>query len=215
MDMKKLIVEFIGTLTLIFIGAGAGAVSGSLVAVALAHGFVIVALAYSYGDISGLHINPAVTIGLASGGKISWNEAGGYIVAQLLGGIVGALLLAVVLGFPSTPAALGNTVLGGETSMVAGVIIETILTFLLVNTIYHSAVSGKAGDMAPVAIGLTLIFCILMGGNLTGASLNPARTLGPAIVSAGVFPWEQVWIYLVGPIAGGVLASVVHKFLRD
>ena len=221
MDMKKLIVEFIGTLTLIFIGAGAGAVTGNIVAVALAHGLVILALAYSYGDISGLHINPAVTIGLASGGKISWGDAVGYIVAQLLGGIVGALLLAVVIGFPSEAGQLGNTVLGSfngqDITPLQGVIIEAILTFLLVNTIYHAAVSEKAGDMAPVAIGLTLTFCILMGGMLTGASLNPARTLGPAIISTpnGAFPWGQIWIYLVGPIVGAVLASVVHKVLRD
>ena len=215
MDMKKLIAEFIGTFTLIFIGAGAGAITGNIVAVALAHGLVIVALAYSYGDISGLHINPAVTVGLASGGKMSWSDAGGYIVAQLLGGVVGALLLAIVIGFPEAPGELGNTVLAEGISPVQGVIIEAILTFFLVNTIYHSAVSGKAGDMAPVAIGLTLVFSILMGGMLTGASLNPARTLGPAIISGGVFPWGQIWIYIVGPVVGGVLASIVHKVLRD
>lgn len=219
MDTKKLIAEFIGTFTLIFIGAGAGAITGNIVAVAFAHGLVILALAYSYGDISGLHINPAVTVGLASGGKIGWGEAGGYIVAQLLGGIVGALVLAIVIGFPEEASQLGNTVLGTvngrEISAVQGVIIEAVLTFFLVNTIYHSAVSGKAGNMAPVAIGMTLVFSILMGGMATGASLNPARTLGPAIISAGVFPWEQLWIYLIGPIAGGVLASVVHKVLRD
>ena len=215
MDSKKLLAEFIGTFTLIFIGAGAGAVSGSLVAVALAHGLVIIGLAYSYGDISGLHINPAVTVGLASGGKISWNEAGGYIVAQLLGGTVGALVLAVVIGFPDAAGDLGNTVLADGVSPVQGFLIEVILTFFLVNTIYHAAVSGKAGNMAPVAIGLTLVFTILMGGTQTGASLNPARTIGPAIISAGVFPWGQLWLYIAGPIAGGVLASVVHKVLRD
>lgn len=215
MDSKKLIAEFIGTFALIFIGAGAGAVSGSLVAVALAHGFVIVGMAYSLGDISGIHINPAVTIGLASGGKISWNDAVGYIIAQLLGAVVGALLLAVVIGFPTEAADLGNTVLADGVSPVQGVIIEAILTFFLVNTIYHSAVSGKAGNFAPLAIGLTLVFAILMGGTLTGASLNPARTLGPAIISAGAFPWGQLWLYLVGPIAGGVLAAVVHRVLRD
>ena len=214
MDSKKLIVEFIGTLTLIFIGAGAGAVSGSLVAVALAHGLVIVALAFSMGDISGLHINPAVTIGLASGGKISWGEAGGYIVAQLLGGIVGAVLLVVVLGQPGAAGDLGNTVLASGVSPVQGLIVEIILTFFLVHTIYHAAVYGKAGNFAPLAIGLTLVFSIMMGGNLTGASLNPARTLGPAIMSASVFPWDQIWIYIAGPVIGGILASIVHRLIR-
>ncbi|MEM8859601.1 MAG: aquaporin [Chloroflexota bacterium] len=215
MDSKKLIAEFIGTFALIFIGAGAGAVSGSLVAVALAHGLVIVAFAYSLGDISGIHINPAVTVGLASGGKISWGDAVGYIIAQLLGGIVGALLLAVVIGFPTAAPELGNTTLAAGVTPVQGVILEAVLTFFLVNTIYHSAVSGKAGNFAPLAIGLTLVFCILMGGNVTGASLNPARTIGPAIISAGVFPWGQLWLYIVGPVAGGVLAALVHRVLRD
>lgn len=217
MDSKKLIAEFIGTLTLIFIGAGAGAVSGSLVAVALAHGLVIVALAYSLGDISGLHINPAVTIGLASGGKMDWGEAVGYIVAQLLGGIAGGFLLVAVLGSPAVAGDLGNTVLntGEGVSAMQGFLIEAILTFFLVHTVYHSAVSGKAGNMAPVAIGFTLVFSIMMGGNLTGASLNPARTLGPAIASAAVFPWDQIWIYVLGPVVGGVVASVVHRVLRS
>ena len=137
MDSKKLIAEFIGTFTLIFIGAGAGAVSGSLVAVALAHGLVIVAMAYSLGDISGIHINPAVTVGLASGGKISWGEAGGYIVAQLLGGIVGALMIAVIIGFPTEAADLGNTVLAEGVSPVQGFILEMLLTFFLVLSLIH------------------------------------------------------------------------------
>ncbi len=215
MDSKKLIAEFIGTLTLIFIGAGAGAVSGSLVAVALAHGLVIVAMAYSLGDISGIHINPAVTIGLAAGGKIDIGEAVGYIVAQILGAIVGAVLLVVVLGSPADAGALGNTVLADGVSPVQGFVIEMMLTFFLVHTIYHTAVSGTAGNMAPIAIGMTLVFSIMMGGTLTGASLNPARTLGPAIMSAGVFPWGQLWLYLAGPIAGGVLASIVHRVFRS
>lgn len=215
MDTKKLITEFIGTFTLIFIGAGAGAITGNIVAVAFAHGLVILGLAYSYGDISGLHINPAVTIGLASGGKIGWGEAGGYIVAQLLGGVVGALVLAIIIGFPEAPAELGNTVLAEGVSPIQGLILEAILTFFLVSTIFHSAVSGKAGNMAPIAIGMTLVFTILMGGMVTGASLNPARTIGPAIISAGVFPWGQLWLYIVGPVAGGILAAGVHKILRE
>lgn len=208
--MKKLVAEFVGTFALIFIGAGAGAVSGSLVAVALAHGFVIVAFAYAYGDISGVHINPAVTVGLASGGRIDWGEAGGYIVAQFLGGIAGAFVLAGVIG---ADTGLGATTLAAGVSPVQGVVIEAILTFLLVNTIYHAAVSGKAGNMAPIAIGFTLVLSIMMGGTLTGASLNPARTLGPAIATGN---FADIWVYFVGPIIGAVAAWALHDFvLRD
>jgi len=153
MDSKKLTAEFIGTLALIFIGAGAGAVSGSLVAVALAHGLVIVGMAYSLGDISGIHINPAVTAGLAAGGKISWSDAVGYIIAQLLGAVVGALLLAVVIGFPTEAGHLGNTVLGefngSAITPVQGDILEAMLTFFLVNTITIRPSLAKLGTLPP------------------------------------------------------------------
>ena len=205
MNTKALIAEFIGTFALIFIGAGAGAVSGSIVAVGLAHGLVIVAFAYGYGHISGVHINPAVTIGLLAGGQIKVQDAIGYIVVQLLGGIVGAFVLLAVLGDGTS---LGATQLADGVSPVQGFILETILTFFLVNTIYNTAVSGKAGNMAPIAIGVTLAFCIFMGGNVTGASLNPARTLGPAIATGDL---SNIWLYFVGPILGGVLAALLYQ----
>ena len=208
MDTKKLVAEFVGTFTLIFIGAGAGAVSGDLVAVALAHGLVIVGLAYAFGDLSGLHINPAVTVGLWAGGRVDTTTAVSYIVTQLVGGVAGAAVLAFVLG--GTSSGLGATTLAATVTPVQGLVIEIILTFLLVNTIYHTAVSGKAGDMAPVAIGLTLIFCILMGGPLTGASLNPARTLGPAILTGN---FANIWLYFIGPPLGAVLAALLHNYV--
>lgn len=208
MDTKKLVAEFVGTFTLIFIGAGAGAVSGDLVAVALAHGLVIVALAYAFGDLSGLHINPAVTVGLWAGGKVDSTTAVSYIITQLLGGVAGAAVLAFVLG--GTSSGLGATTLAAGVTPVQGLVLETILTFLLVNTIYHTAVSGKAGDMAPVAIGLTLVFCILMGGPLSGASLNPARTLGPALLTGN---FANIWLYFIGPPLGGVLAGLLHNYV--
>ncbi|MEM7801518.1 MAG: MIP family channel protein [Chloroflexota bacterium] len=218
MDSKKLTAEFIGTFILIFIGAGAGVMAGAgagnLVSVAFAHGLVIVALAYAYGDISGLHINPAVTIGLLVGGKIDPTEAAGYIVAQILGGIVGAAaLFFAVNGFVDVSASgLGNTVPADGVGVVQALVVEILLTFFLVNTIYHAAVSGKAGNMAPVAIGLTLAFSIMMGGPLTGASLNPARTVGPAIITGN---FSALWVYLVGPPIGGVLAALLHGFMRS
>ena len=164
-----------------------------------------VALAAAYGPISGAHINPAVTIALWFGRQIKAAEAAGYIVVQLLGGIAGAFVLRFVLG--GTGSGLGATVLAGNTSPVQGMAVEAVLTFFLVNTIYNTAVSGKAGNQAPVAIGLTLAFCILMGGPLTGASLNPARTIGPAIASGN---YADLWVYLVGPVIGGLAATLLY-----
>ncbi|MEM9290053.1 MAG: aquaporin [Acidobacteriota bacterium] len=213
---KALVAEFIGTFALIFIGAGAGALGiGGLVGVALAHGLVVVGFAYAYGHISGTHINPAVTIGLLVGGAIDTTKAIAYIVVQLLGGIAGAYALAFALG--GTDTGLGATVLasgldvGSATitvSPAAGFFIELVLTFFLVNTVFHTAVSGKGGQFAGLAIGLTLVFCILLGGPLTGASLNPARTLGPAL-AAGNF--ADIWLYFVGPPLGGILAALVYR----
>jgi aquaporin Z len=211
MQTKPLVAEFIGTFSLIFIGAGAAAVAGNLVAVALAHGLVVMAFAYAYGNISGTHINPAVTIGLLVGGQIKIGDAIGYIIVQLIGGIAGASALNFVVGGGS----LGATVPADGVSAGQAFALEVILTFLLVNSIYHAAVSGKAGNLAPVAIGLTLTACIAMGGPLTGASLNPARSLGPALFSDAPTAISSLWIYFVACPVGGVLAALVHNFLTS
>lgn len=211
-----LIAEMVGTFALIFIGAGAGALGiGGLVGVAFAHGLVIVGFAYAYGHISGTHINPAVTVGVWLAGKMDAGRAFSYIVFQLIGGVLGAMALRMVLG--GTETGLGQTlpasalVVGSTTiSVSAGmaVLVEAILTFFLVNCVLNAAVSGKAGNLAGLAIGMTLTLAILMGGPLTGASLNPARSIGPA-VALGDF--GSLWIYLVGPILGGVVAALLYR----
>jgi glycerol uptake facilitator-like aquaporin len=168
-------------LDLIFIGAGAVApgVAG-LVGAAFARGLVLLIVAVAFGAISGAHINPAVTVGLALGRQIPVVAALAYFVVQIPGGIAGALALSFVLA--GTTEGLGQTTLAPTVTPVQGVVVEMLLTFFLVTTVCHTAVSGKAGNLAPVAIGLTLAFGILMGGPFTGASLNPARSIGPAVV---------------------------------
>jgi aquaporin Z len=213
MNSKALIAEFVGTFALIFIGAGAGVISGSLVAVAFAHGLVVLGFAYAYGPISGTHINPAVTIGLLIGGKIDIANAIGYIVVQCIGGIAGAATLNFVLG--ANAGTLGATVPAEGIGTAQAFLLEFILTFFLVNAIYHTAVSGKAGQFAPIAIGLTLTFCILMGGPITGASLNPARSLGPALFSSAPTAMSSLWIYLLACPLGGIAAAGLYGGLKD
>lgn len=217
----SLVAELIGTFALIFIGAGAGALGlGGLLGVALAHGFVVIGFAYAYGHLSGTHLNPAVTLGVWAAGKIHTPRAFSYIVFQLLGGITGALALAWVLG--GTETGLGATHLaegletaGGATITItplSGFVIEALLTFFLVNAVMNAGISGKVTHVAGIAIGFTLISCILIGGPLTGASLNPARTLGPALVLGD---FSDLWVYLLGPITGAVAAGLLYKWVFE
>ena len=204
MNTKSLVAEFIGTFALIFIGAGALAIGGNLLEVGLAHSLVVIGFIYAYGHISGTHINPAITLGLLIAGEIRFVTAIGYWIVQFLGGIFGAVLLNILL---PNPGDLGVTILSEGVSPVQGLVIETILTFFLANTIFNTAVSGKAGKFDGLAIGLTLMFCILMGGPLTRASLNPSRTLGPAIISGN---YADIWLYFVGPCVGAILAALLY-----
>ncbi len=205
-----LVAEFVGTFALVFVGVGAGVVGvGGFVGVALAFGMVVVGLAYVYGPISGTHINPAVTVGMLLAKQIDSTRAAAYIVAQFLGGIVGALTLGFVLrGTPWAGNGLGVTQLAGGVSIGQGILLEALLTFFLVNAVLNAAASGKAGGQAGMAIGMTLIALILMGGPVTGASLNPARSLGPAVATGN---FHDLWVYFVGPILGAVVAAVLYS----
>jgi len=217
---RILLAELIGTFALVFIGAGSAALGlGGLVGVAFAHGLVVVGMAYAFGHVSGAHVNPAVTFGVWVAGKMEAGTALAYVGVQLVGGALAGFALAGVLG--GTGTGLGATVLarglevGGtviDVSPLQGLLLETLLTFFLVNAVLNSAISGKATQMAGLAIGLTLTFCILLGGPLTGASVNPARTLGPALASGN---WSHFWLYVVGPLAGGALAAVVYRGLFE
>ncbi|HTQ80071.1 MAG TPA: aquaporin [Thermoanaerobaculia bacterium] len=212
----SLLAELIGTFALIFIGAGAGALGiGGLIGVALAHGLVVLGFAYAYGHISGTHINPAVTLAVWTAGKIEASRALAYMAVQIVGGILAAFTLAFVLG--GTATGLGATTLNhalqvGSTTInvtpTTGVVLEAILTFFLANAVLNAGISGKATIPGGLAIGLTLTFAILMGGPLTGASLNPARTLGPAVATGN---FADLWVYLVGPGAGAVVAGLLYR----
>jgi MIP family channel proteins len=219
----KLLAEFIGTFAFVFIGAGAAAVVGDgvglpgIAAIALAHGFTIMAFAFAYGTVSGGHMNPAVTVGVLAAGAMSAGEAAGYIVSQLIGGVVGALLLFAVLGGAETglgtPALAHDLALGATTLTItpaAGFVIEAALAFFLVTVVLGTAVSGRAGNLAPLAIGMTLTLNIIMGGALTGAPFNPARALGP-MVATGNF--ADAWLYMIAPLVGAIVAAGVHAGL--
>src|SRR4030088_1623668 len=219
----KLLAEFIGTFSFVFIGAGAAAVVGDgvglpgIVAIAFAHGFALMAFAFAYGSVSGGHFNPAVTVGVLAAGAMRAGEAAGYIVSQLIGGIAGALLLRAVLGGAATglgtPALAHNLALGATTLTVtpwAGFVIEAVLAFFLSTVVLSTAVAGRAGSLAPLAIGMTLTLNILMGGALTGAAFNPARALGPMIVTGNL---SDAWLYLTAPIVGAIVAALLHTGL--
>ena len=219
----KLLAEFIGTFAFVFIGAGAAAVVGGgaglsgITAVAFAHGLAIMAFAFAYGSVSGGHMNPAVTVGVLAAGAMSVGDAIGYIVSQLIGGVAGALLLRTVLGVAlprasACPHSRTTSLWAPPLTITpeAGFLIEAALGFFLVTVVLSTAVAGRAGSLAPLAIGMTLTFNILMGGALTGAPFNPARALGP-MVATGNF--SDAWLYLTAPIVGAIVAALLHTGL--
>lgn len=218
-NLKAALAELIGTFTLVFIGAGAGALAanseGGIVAVALAHGVALSLIVYAWGAVSGAHVNPAVTFSLLLTGKVDVVKAILYWIAQFIGAAVAAYLMQWLFEGISTP---GGEVLGlGETtgyltdkSALKTIVVEAVLTAFLLFSIFGSAVSGRNGHAVGLAIGLTLTMDILMGGYLTGASMNPARTFGPCLVSGNL---DYLWMYFVGPLAGGAVAALVYNSL--
>ncbi len=215
-NSKVFVAELIGTFALVFIGAGAGMVNAGLVGIALAHGFTLAVFVYAYGNISGAHVNPAVTFALALNNTIKWGQAAFYWIAQFAGAILAALLLQAIA------TSVGGNIAGAATTgaltdkqPVLAMVVEAVLTFFLVNTILQTAVAGNGGKFAGWAIGTTLAFAILGGGTLTGASLNPARTLGPAIFTEPSFKSVYTYvIYVFGPLIGATLAVLVYNFLN-
>lgn len=215
--MKASAAELIGTFTLTFIGAGAGSqADNNLLAVAVAHGVALMVIIYTWGAVSGAHVNPAVTLGLLVGGKIDVAKAVSYWIAQFLGAAAAGFLLLYLLGAES---GLGQT-LGSlsndreKVDVAKLILVEAILTFFLVSAVYSSGVAARNGHAVGLAIGFVLIADILMGGPLTGASMNPARTFGPAIALGEL--WYLPY-YIAGPAIGAVVAGVSQSlfFLND
>jgi MIP family channel proteins len=210
-NTRAAIAELIGTFTLVFIGAGAGAIAsagGGLVGVALAHGFALVVIVYKWGTVSGAHVNPAVTFAVALTGRMDWGKAVIYWIAQLVGAAIAAYMLLYILGPDTT---LGQTT-GSLTleSPVKTVLVEAVLTFFLVTAVYGTAVTGRNGNAVGIAIGYVLVMDILMGGPLTGASMNPARTFGPALAMGN---FSYLWMYVAGPLLGGGVGALVYNAL--
>ena len=219
---KAAVAEFVATFALIFIGAGAviqavGSGQLDLVGVALAHGLVLAIMVSVTGPISGGLVNPAVTIALWVAGKIPTFRAGILIVAQLLGAVVGALLLRFVVGGDLFDAGgAGAPALGPDVPVGTGIVLEAILTFFLVFVVFGTAIDagGPWNKTAGFTIGLAIAFDILAFGPLTGAAMNPARWFGPALVGG---LWSDAIVWIVGPIAGAIIASVLYTsvFLRS
>jgi len=212
--LRESIAEFIGTFMLVLVGAGAVTVMGQqatkvaadVVVAALAHGLILVAIIATFGNISGAHVNPAVTLGLLVGGKVSVNKAIFYWIAQILGGIAAGFVLRYLF---ENAVTLGNT-LPSSADIHSGkiIILEALGTFFLVSTVYQAATYSKFGGFAMIAIPFTLAACVLFAGALTGGSFKVARTLGPAIATGN---YTEVASYLVGILGGGALAGVLHS----
>jgi aquaporin Z len=215
-NLKNFLVEFIGTFALVFIGAAATVVNAGLVGIALACGFTLAVFHYAYGHISGAHINPAVTFGMVLNGALTWGEAVVYWLAQFAGAAAGAAFLHYAVtpaGGSLVPAATIGVLT--ESQPIWAMLIEIVLTFFLMNTILQTVVAGRGGNMGGLAVGMTFSISILAGGLLTGASLNPARTFGPALFSEPSLadPYTYV-IYFFGPLLGATLAVMLNNFLN-
>ena len=223
--MKKYLAEFIGTFILVFLGTGTAVVLGGytggtetgflgVVAIALAFGLSIVAGAYAIGHISGCHVNPAVSLAVLMSGKMSAKEFVGYMIAQVLGALAGSSVLAFVNTSSTTLEGYGANGFGDLSAvglnMTGAIVVEVVLTFIFVMTILGVTSSKKTSHMAGIVIGLTLTLVHIIGIPLTGTSVNPARSLAPAIFAGGE-ALAQVWVFIVAPLIGAALAAIVFK----
>ena len=207
--MKKYISEFVGTFVLVLIGCGVAVVtSANVVATSLAFGLSIVAMAYSIGNISGCHINPAVSLSMFLTKQISAKEFALYVVSQILGAIAGAAVLGLILGSYESLGTNGYV----DGKLLAAFITEVILTFIFITAILGVTSKSENKYTTGIVIGLTLVLVHLFGIAITGTSVNPARSIGPAIFVGGE-ALKQLWLFIVAPLVGSTLASVFYSFV--
>ena len=213
--MNKLIAEFIGTLTLVLFGCGAAVLGGEHVGqlgIALAFGFAIVAMAYGIGPISGCHVNPAVSLGAFVAGRMNAKDMVSYWVAQALGAIAGAFILMIIAG--GTAKGLGQNGWGpgylGEYGLAQALVFEIVMTALFVIVILGSTGPKASAGFAGLAIGITLAVIHIVGIQVTGVSVNPARSIGPAIFVGGQAV-AQLWLFIVAPAIGAVIGGLLYK----
>ena len=219
--MKKPIAEFIGTFTLVLFGCGAAVLAGAdigLTGISFAFGLALIGMAYGIGPVSGCHINPAVTLGVVASGRMSIAEAIPYMFAQVAGAIAGALVLMIIASgkadYSVAANGLGQNGWGagylGEYAMGAAFVFEVVATFLFVVVILGATGSGAPTAMAGLAIGLALVVIHLVGINVTGVSVNPARSIGPAVFVGGT-AIAQLWLFIVAPVIGAVAAGILFR----
>ncbi len=217
--MKKYFAEMVGTFVLTFLGCGTAMFLGcttpaGVVGTAVAFGLAVVAMAYTIGGISGCHINPAITLGVALSGRMSWKDACGYWCGQVIGGIIaGAMLMlfANVVAAPDLTGGLGTNGVANAGGAGGAFLVECVATFIFVLVVLGTTDEKVgAGNLAGLAIGLSLILIHLVCINLTGTSVNPARSIGPAIFAGGQ-ALADLWVFIVAPLIGGALAALVWK----
>ena len=209
--MKKLICEFTGTMMLVLLSCGVAVLtSANYILTSLAFGLVVVAMAYSIGNVSGCHINPAISFAMALSGRMTWKECLKYVIAQILGAIAGSALLGVILrSFTS----LGANAYNGTTVTVwIALLVEVILTFVFVLTVLSVTDKKENGHATGIVIGLTLTLVHLFGLPFTGTSVNPARSIGPALLQGGD-ALCQVWVFILAPLVGAILATLFYKYV--
>ena len=213
--MKKYIAEFIGTFVLVLVACGVAVVTGAnIAATALAFGLVIIAMAYSIGNVSGCHINPAVSFGMLLSKKMSCKDFCWYVVAQILGAIAGAAVLGALLG---SFDALGADGFGEgflATNAWIALLVEIILTCVFVLTILGVTSKKENSSIAGIVIGLTLTLVHLLGIRFTGTSVNPARSIGPALLQGGE-ALSQLWVFIIAPLIGAALASLIYHYVIE
>lgn len=210
--MKKYVAEFIGTAVLVLVGCGAVVLAGDqlgLVGVALAFGLAVMGMAYTIGSISGCHINPAITLAFFMRGDMSGRDASWYMVAQFAGAALGAFLLSILA--PGVENLAANMMSSGV-SPVSGVMAEMLFTAIFILVIFGATHKDSAGNNAGLVIGLTLTMAIMVLGPITNASLNPARSFGPALFTGGD-ALTQLWYFIAGPVLGAILAVLVWKYV--